>query len=95
VFVIVVASLLLHFLDHPSVFYYTNQGEAPVINGVDDAEDFVSTVEALSLLGINEVRQKEIFRILSAILHMGNLMFKEEDEESCVLPVCSPVPDFR
>ncbi|ELT88116.1 hypothetical protein CAPTEDRAFT_225225 [Capitella teleta] len=73
-------------LNHPSVFYYTNQGEDPVIDGVDDAEDFVSTVDAFSLLGINEARQREIFRIISGILHMGNVVFQEEDDESCILP---------
>ena len=41
--------------------------------------------------GINEVRQKEVFRILSGILHMGNLIFQEEDDrETCFLPVCIP-----
>ena len=37
--------------DHPDVFYYTNQGEAVVIDGVDDAAEMTNTREAFSLLG--------------------------------------------
>ena len=33
-------------------------------------------------LGINEMRQMEIFRILSGILHMGNIQI--DSEERCV-----------
>lgn len=39
--------------------------------------------------GINNVRQMEIFRVLSGILHMGNVVFKqkEEDSEASFVPV--------
>lgn len=73
-------------LNHPDVFFYTNQGSAPFIDGVDDGEDLVETREAFSLLGINDVRQMEIFRILSGILHIGNIMFQEGDHENCIIP---------
>ena len=33
------------------MYFYLNQGEAPYIDGVDDAEDFATTREAFSLLG--------------------------------------------
>ena len=38
-------------VDHPDIFYYTNQGEAVVIDGVDDAAEMLTTREAFSLLG--------------------------------------------
>ena len=37
--------------DHPDVFFYTNQGNAPFIIGVDDGENLLETREAFSLLG--------------------------------------------
>ena len=44
-----------------------------MISGVDDANDLASTRKAFSLLGINEVAQMGIFRVLAAILHLGNI----------------------
>ncbi|KAK2149285.1 hypothetical protein LSH36_457g02032 [Paralvinella palmiformis] len=73
-------------LNHPDVFFYTNQGSAPFIDGVEDGEDLLETREAFLLLGINDVRQMEIFKILSGILHIGNVMFQEGDNENCVIP---------
>ncbi len=39
------------FSDHADTFLYTNGGEAPVIDGVDDAEDLNATREAFTMLG--------------------------------------------
>ena len=42
-------------------------------------------------LGINPQKQMEIFRVLSGILHIGNVMFTEDEEqtETCFIPVSS------
>ena len=42
-----------------------------------------------SFVGINELRQMEIFRILSGILHMGNIVVKSEERsaDNCSIPV--------
>jgi len=39
--------------------------------------------------GINEVRQTDIFRILSGILHMGNIRIEPEERsvDKCVVQV--------
>lgn len=54
-------------------FNYTNQGNANNIAGVDDGKEFSLTNESLSLIGINEPKQAEIYRILAALLHIGNI----------------------
>lgn len=54
-------------------FHYLNQGSAPTIPGVDDAKDFRDTSKSFTLLGISDNTQEQIFRILAAILHMGNV----------------------
>ena len=54
-------------------FHYLNQGGAPIIDGVDDSKEFEETCRALSLVGIDEVKQKDIFKILAGLLHIGNI----------------------
>jgi len=39
------------------------------------------------IVGINSVRQMEIFKILSGILHLGNVELHEDTSESCCVPV--------
>ncbi|XP_031750785.1 unconventional myosin-Vb isoform X2 [Xenopus tropicalis] len=67
-------------------FFYTNQGGDPVIDGVDDAEDFEKTRQAFTLLGVKETHQMGIFKIVASILHLGNVAIQTEREgESCNL----------
>lgn len=54
-------------------FKYLNQGGAITIPGVDDAQDFRLTNESLALIGLDENRQAEIYKILAALLHIGNI----------------------
>ncbi|XP_072849042.2 unconventional myosin-Vb isoform X2 [Pogona vitticeps] len=65
-------------------FYYTSLGGETSIDGVDDAEDFERTRNAFTLLGVKESHQMTIFKILAAILHLGNVdLQSERDGESC------------
>ncbi|XP_058482974.1 unconventional myosin-XIX [Solea solea] len=43
---------------------------------------FLDTVEALDHLGINEERQRQIFRILAGLLQLGNVYFSPPTNES-------------
>ncbi|KAJ1021338.1 hypothetical protein NDA18_005577 [Ustilago nuda] len=62
-------------LEDASKFFYLNQGGAGshIINGVNDAEDFKATQKALSTVGLTIERQWNIFRLLAALLHLGNV----------------------
>ncbi|CAF3322996.1 unnamed protein product [Rotaria socialis] len=62
-------------------FRYTSEGNAIIIKGVNDAEQFLETREALTLLGIENKVQMSIFRLLSSILHLGNVIINESDGE--------------
>ncbi|KAJ7987122.1 hypothetical protein DPEC_G00335480 [Dallia pectoralis] len=65
-------------------FVFTSQGENIFIEGVNDAEDFEKTREALTLLGVKESNQTSIFRVVASILHLGNVeICPERDGESC------------
>merc|ERR1719410_1225693 len=54
-------------------FLYTNQGQNPFIDNVDDEEEFEKTFEALKLLGFSDDECRSVFKILAAILHLGNV----------------------
>ncbi|PSN35592.1 Unconventional myosin-Vb [Blattella germanica] len=64
-------------LSHQDDFHYLNQGENPSIDGVDDAAAFEETKTALSLLGFSQREQGDMFKILAAILHLGNVSIVE------------------
>ncbi|XP_051979039.1 unconventional myosin-Va isoform X1 [Xyrauchen texanus] len=66
-------------------FPYTNQGRSPLIEGVNDLREMQATRKAFSLLGITETQQMDLFQILSAILHLGNVEVKERGSSSCAI----------
>jgi myosin-5 len=65
---------------------------------VNDAEAFEETTMALSLLGFSQREQTDMFKILAAILHLGNVTIMEAitegigggaDSEGSAIPVSS------
>ena len=54
-------------------FEYLNQGGTPIIDGVDDKTEFDATRKSLTTIGVSDETQAEIFRILAALLHLGNV----------------------
>nr|XP_026483692.1 unconventional myosin-Va [Vanessa tameamea] len=60
-------------LDHQDSFHYLNQGGCPNIDGVDDLKAFNDTKNALTILGVSESEQQNMFTVLAAILHLGNV----------------------
>ncbi|KAK9892692.1 hypothetical protein WA026_021547 [Henosepilachna vigintioctopunctata] len=79
------------YLDDPKNFSYLNHGSCLYIEGVDDYQKYQEMVEALKMLGFSEEKKYGVFKILAAILHLGNIMFEEtiikmencEDTEGC------------
>nr|CDS26132.2 myosin heavy chain non muscle [Hymenolepis microstoma] len=57
------------------------------VPGQDEKQAFQETTEAMSIMGITEEEQQAIFKILSAVLHLGNLEFKQErNSDQATLP---------
>ncbi|EIE80995.1 hypothetical protein G6F46_000788 [Rhizopus delemar] len=54
-------------------FHYLNQSGTGEIPGVDDKEEFEITQKALSTVGLSVDLQWKIFRLLAALLHLGNI----------------------
>ena len=70
-------------------FDYLNQGGAPVIEGVDDRADLDATRHSLTTIGVSQDKQAQIFGILSALLHLGNVKISATRTDS-VLPSTEP-----
>ncbi|KTW28883.1 hypothetical protein T552_01512 [Pneumocystis carinii B80] len=60
-------------LKDPSDFHYLNQGESSTIPGINDLNDFIMTRNALKTMGITDEVQNDIFKVLAALLHLGNV----------------------
>ena len=54
-------------------FEYLNQGGSSQISGVDDGKDFKDTRSSLTRLGVSETAQSSLWRMLAALLHIGNI----------------------
>ncbi|KAI9750464.1 MAG: hypothetical protein M4579_006454 [Chaenotheca gracillima] len=70
-------------------FDYLNQGGSPVIEGVDDKAEFDATRESMSKIGVSAEKQNGIFKILAALLHLGNVKITASRSDS-VLPATEP-----
>lgn len=53
--------------------------------GIYDQNDFNEVRKALNTLEFTEQEQTEMFSIISAILHLGNVGFSEEEGISTIL----------
>lgn len=54
---------------------------------MDDKANFLETCRALTVLGIDESKQDQIFRILAGILHLGNIIIEDNNGDSSVIDV--------
>ncbi|XP_053713697.1 unconventional myosin-Vb [Synchiropus splendidus] len=60
-------------LDAPEQFRYTSQGGQMTIPNTHDLSDLERTRTAFLTLGVQPDQQMELFRILAAVLHLGNV----------------------
>ncbi|CAI9100665.1 OLC1v1037811C1 [Oldenlandia corymbosa var. corymbosa] len=67
-------------LQDPKSFHYLNQSNCYELDGVNDAEEYLATRRAMDIVGISEEEQEAIFRVVAAILHLGNVEFAKGKE---------------
>ena len=67
-------------------FHYLRQGgpQSTPIVGVDDAEEFRTTQQALSTIGISVEQQWAVFRLLAALLHLGNVKITQARSDASI-----------
>ncbi|KAL0397490.1 UNVERIFIED_CONTAM: Myosin-12 [Sesamum calycinum] len=67
-------------LGDPRTFHYLNQTNCYEVANVDDAREYLETRNAMDIVGINQDEQEAIFRVVAAILHLGNVEFVKGSE---------------
>ncbi|KAH9659163.1 Myosin-11 [Citrus sinensis] len=73
-------------LGNPKTFHYLNQSTCFELVGVSDAHDYLATRRAMDIVGISEKDQEAIFRVVAAILHIGNIEFSKGKEVDSSIP---------
>ncbi|XP_051120458.1 myosin-6-like [Andrographis paniculata] len=73
-------------LGNPRTFHYLNQSNCYELDGVDDAKEYKLTRQAMDTVGISSEEQDAIFRVIAAILHLGNIEFVKGKEADSSLP---------
>ncbi|KAL2340088.1 hypothetical protein Fmac_008028 [Flemingia macrophylla] len=68
-------------LGNPRKFHYLNQSNCIELDGVDDSKEYIATKRAMEVVGISSDEQEAIFRIVAAVLHLGNIEFVKGGEE--------------
>ncbi|XP_077940214.1 unconventional myosin-XV isoform X2 [Gasterosteus aculeatus] len=69
------------YLQEAETYYYLNQGGDCGIPGKNDAEDFLRLIAAMEILHFTPEDQSAIFRVLSSILHLGNVYFQKYESD--------------
>lgn len=78
--------LELRLRRNPDAFYYLSDGaQGASAVSLDDAADFAAIQRAMQVIGIGSAEQREIFQIVAAVLHLGNVGFGESDAGQAVI----------
>jgi myosin-1 len=80
-------------VQEPTTYLYTSKSRCQDVDGIDDHADFRETVNAMKIIGMTQAEQDNLFRMLAAILWIGNIQFAEDDEGNSKI-TDSSVVDF-
>ncbi|XP_072225685.1 unconventional myosin-XV [Leuresthes tenuis] len=69
------------YLQEAETYYYLNQGGDCGITGKNDADDFRRLISAMEILRFTPEDQSATFRVLSSILHLGNVYFQRHEAD--------------
>ncbi|XP_068120018.1 myosin-1B-like [Hyperolius riggenbachi] len=76
---------MLLITSNPYDYHYTSMGEITV-KSIDDAEELMATDEAIDILGFNQEEKVGIYKLTGAIMHTGNMKFKQKPREDQAEP---------
>lgn len=69
----------LYGIQKPESYLYTSRSRCYDVDGIDDVADFAQTLDAMKIIGLGQPEQDDIFRMLAAILWIGNIQFREDE----------------
>lgn len=64
----------------PEQYIYTASSGCTSVDSIDDLFDFNETLKAMDTIGLSKDEKDNVFKLLSAILWIGNITFKEDED---------------
>uniref|UniRef100_A0A8C5NQ05 MYH4 protein n=1 Tax=Junco hyemalis TaxID=40217 RepID=A0A8C5NQ05_JUNHY len=83
---------LLLISTNPYDFLYVSQGEVTVAS-IDDSEELLATDNAVDILGFSPDEKVGIYKLTGAVMHYGNMKFKQKQREEQAEPDGTEVAD--
>uniref|UniRef100_A0A3B4CZD8 Myosin heavy chain 7 n=1 Tax=Pygocentrus nattereri TaxID=42514 RepID=A0A3B4CZD8_PYGNA len=71
---------MLLITNNPYDYAYISQGETQVAS-INDADELIATDEAFDVLGFTQEEKNGIYKLIGAIMHFGNMKFKQKQRE--------------
>ncbi|XP_040210384.1 myosin-7 [Rana temporaria] len=71
--------------NNPYDYAYISQGETTVAS-IDDTEELLATDNAFDVLGFSQDEKNSIYKLTGAIMHFGNMRFKQKQREEQAEP---------
>ncbi|KAH0536750.1 hypothetical protein FGG08_006388 [Glutinoglossum americanum] len=68
----------------PQSYTYTSRSKCFDVEGMDDSADFKETLKAMETIGLSQAEQGNIFKMLAAILWIGNISFHQDEDEAVI-----------
>uniref|UniRef100_A0A4W4HGP0 Myosin heavy chain 7-like n=1 Tax=Electrophorus electricus TaxID=8005 RepID=A0A4W4HGP0_ELEEL len=65
---------------NPYDYAFISQGETQVAS-INDADELMATDEAFDVLGFTQEEKNSIYKLIGAIMHYGNMKFKQKQRE--------------
>ncbi|NXW38937.1 MYH6 protein, partial [Phaetusa simplex] len=76
---------MLLITNNPYDYSYVSQGEVTVAS-IDDAEELLATDSAFDVLGFTAEEKAGVYKLTGAIMHFGNMKFKQKQREEQAEP---------
>ncbi|PFX19371.1 unconventional myosin-Id-like isoform X2 [Stylophora pistillata] len=71
----------LYLEEKAEVYHFANQGGCTQVKAINDTMDYKVNGEAMTSVGFSAEEKTTIWKIVAAILHLGNLEFVDDDKE--------------
>ncbi|KAL9685470.1 hypothetical protein QQ045_022920 [Rhodiola kirilowii] len=78
--------VLRYKVGDPKTFHYLNQSNCIQLDAIDDAKEYIDLRRAMDIVGISSEEQDGIFRVVAAVLHLGNIEFAKGKESDSSQP---------
>nr|XP_057904384.1 myosin-8-like [Doryrhamphus excisus] len=83
---------MLLITSDPYDYPFISQGQITVL-GIDDSEEMMATDSAIGILGFNLEEKLGIYKLTGAVMHNGNMKFKQKQREEQAEPDGTEVAD--